>query len=979
MCLYPVIQAQAQDLSEHEAGLRACELCLKDSLTDLKRQQMQSLYVKRGVELAGEYLNGKRYADARAVYSKILPYAMPRDLPRIRARVALAWYQEGHSLIRANRLEQALLCMQSASSIFHDVGQTEYELNALYYEGNLLSILLKTNESAIIFQKADSLALALHKDDLSMEILTSLCNHYDAIGEVDILFDLSDRMDSIYSATQSARARFIYNDYRGDQALNNKQYAMAERWYLKNESLLADLKHTSDYTHFSNLRVLYTKTNEWDKAINYALRGKAHIQQRRTPDEPEYYLVYSDIASVYREKRDSLNCFRYIDSLFLSDLLQIEPKDRARNYTYRALAYSSFGNLRKTLADYQMADNILASKYEAGDEARLLLLPMTAASEVKLKNYKEGERLYQLYADYIKQQKGENSLDYIDALGYRANAEAFAGHLNVACKDYAEAVGRLKENIRKTWPYRTYSNRELFWRKSYEWFVNMTPFALEAGEKQTRFTESCYDGLILTKAFLLESEHSSLELIRRKGTESDRNDYYTIQALQGKIINWEREGNKNDSIIAATNQIRTLESALSSRCKAYGDAVDFMNIGYRQVKEALKEGEVLLDFTDFVSKSRGRIYAAYIVNNHQRYPLLKELFPESAVDSLHVISPYQFYSGECAAAFYKMFWAPLDRYVKEGSTVYYVPTQMLFQIAPESIPMRDGSLLGDHYHFVRLSSARELVRYDSNLTINDSNEADRAVLYGGLQYSLDTTVMAYESGRYEIPRTLLIRGNSAERRNDSVFTFLPGTQKEVSAVGQELSAAGLSVTPYMGKEGTEESFLSLSGRAPRILHVATHGFFYSPYEAQQVNYLQGYTDAMSLSGIVLSGCNAAWRGLELPEGVMDGILTSSLVAQMDLTGVEMAVLSACHTGRGQPTSEGLYGLQRAFKKAGVKTVIMSLWAESDQVAPEFMQEFYSNLVRNGWDKRMAFDRAKDTIRNKYLKSPSYWAGFVMLD
>ncbi len=172
----------------------------------------------------------------------------------------------------------------------------------------------------------------------------------------------------------------------------------------------------------------------------------------------------------------------------------------------------------------------------------------------------------------------------------------------------------------------------------------------------------------------------------------------------------------------------------------------------------------------------------------------------------------------------------------------------------------------------------------------------------------------------------------------------------------------------------------MSGNAPQILHVATHGFFYSPDEAQKIDYLQGYKDAMSLSGLVLAGGNAAWLGREVPDGVMDGILTASDIAGLDLGNTEMAVLSACQSGNGQVTAEGLYGLQRAFKKAGVKTLVMSLWNVGDMVCYEFMNLFYANLMdkNNNYNKRKAFDAAKSMIRAKYPE-PFYWACFVMLD
>lgn len=165
-----------------------------------------------------------------------------------------------------------------------------------------------------------------------------------------------------------------------------------------------------------------------------------------------------------------------------------------------------------------------------------------------------------------------------------------------------------------------------------------------------------------------------------------------------------------------------------------------------------------------------------------------------------------------------------------------------------------------------------------------------------------------------------------------------------------------------------------------MLHIATHGFYYTPLEAAKVDYLKGYDDAMLLSGLVFSGCNHAWLGKPLPGGVLSGILQAEDIARMDLRGTEMVVLSACQTGQGRATAEGLYGLQRAFKKAGVGTIVMSLWAVKDKATQDFMTAFYEHLLKNGAqsDKRKAFEAAKKVVREKY-KEPYYWAAFVMLD
>ncbi len=135
---------------------------------------------------------------------------------------------------------------------------------------------------------------------------------------------------------------------------------------------------------------------------------------------------------------------------------------------------------------------------------------------------------------------------------------------------------------------------------------------------------------------------------------------------------------------------------------------------------------------------------------------------------------------------------------------------------------------------------------------------------------------------------------------------------------------------------------------------------------------------MYLTGLVMSGGNAEYLGKEIPDGVMGGLLTSSDISRLDFSKTKMVVLSACETGLGETINEGVYGLQRAFKKAGAGTLVMSLWPVSDLATKEFMVTFHKELTNNGWNRHLAFNNAKQFLRKKY-GNPYYWAAFIMVD
>ena len=137
---------------------------------------------------------------------------------------------------------------------------------------------------------------------------------------------------------------------------------------------------------------------------------------------------------------------------------------------------------------------------------------------------------------------------------------------------------------------------------------------------------------------------------------------------------------------------------------------------------------------------------------------------------------------------------------------------------------------------------------------------------------------------------------------------------------------------------------------------------------------------MIRSGLILSGANSSWQQAD-PKiaDEEDGILTAYEISLMDLNNTDLVVLSACETGLGEVQgSEGVYGLQRAFKIAGVKNIIMSLWQVPDKQTAELMELFYKNWLIEKMSTRAALASAQKTMRDKKLE-PYYWAGFVLME
>ena len=972
-----------EQLRQFPEGFALSEKLLKENLTEEERDEVQHLYVTNGYFVATAYMNrsNRHYADARFMFDKILIYADVNMKKRILSKIPMSWYFEGTAYQLQQKYDEALPCIENARKGYHEIGETENEVDAICQIGNIKNARFDTFGALDEYQKAGMLAQKVKYDTKLMSILKEQRRLSNLIGNTEIALKVAMQIDSLVEITDDQKIKFEYYCYKGDEAKEQGNYNLAEYWYLINEQYVQQLNDeylgADRQSYYSSLRNLYTKAGRYDDALKYAELSKREFQRINGVKSGDYYMPYMGSANMYRWKGDSTMCFAHLDTLFMSMDRITEPKRIQYLYNTRASCYTTFKDFERAMADYKEADRQLATKYPPSDGDRIKLLALMGGLEHRMKHYDESEQLYKGYADGMKMLHGENSDDYIDAVYYLANAEGFADHIDNACNHYTFSIEKTKTQIQKKLPYYTAIEREAYWNSKADLLRNTTAFAVKAEAWQTDFTKNCYDALVLSKSFLLESERSTYDIVKSNGTEEDLHDMAMIAAMRAKIKDWERDYAHNaDSILEVATKADALEKRLTGRCRSYGDMTSFMNIGYEKVKKALLDDDVLIDYTDYVTESRGRVYAGYLVKKNQKYPLLKELFEESVIDSMKLAQPDMYYTDKYGKELYRLLWEPFKDGIKDGATVYYVPSQFLFQIALESLPMEDGTLLGEHYTFVRLSSAREVVRNSARLNIDVATKKTNAILYGGLKYDLGADVMKEEAAKYDITPLLATRGDIL--RGDSIYRELPETKKEIDGIESVLKYQRLAVTPYTGISGTEESFLNMSGHALQILHVATHGFYYTPDAAQKIDYLKGNTDAMTLSGLVMSGGNAAWLGKELPQGVLGGILTAANISRLDLSGIQMAVLSACQTGQGKATPEGLFGLQRAFKKAGVQTLVMSLWNVSDVVTKEFMIKFYEDLAHGDWSKRKAFNNAKTYIRSKY-SDPYYWAGFVMLD
>jgi len=230
---------------------------------------------------------------------------------------------------------------------------------------------------------------------------------------------------------------------------------------------------------------------------------------------------------------------------------------------------------------------------------------------------------------------------------------------------------------------------------------------------------------------------------------------------------------------------------------------------------------------------------------------------------------------------------------------------------------------------------------------------------------------------------LTTRGPPDELRGPG-WKRLEGAAEEGEDLGKIISKG--SFGPVRVLEGIKATKAELKVvRSPRILHFATHGFYFerrAKEDALTDWRLRVQENPLLRSGLVLAGANK-WNE-KLPDGTRreDGWVTAEEVSQFDLRGTDLVVLSACQTGLGDlKEGDGVYGLRRAFQYAGVRSLVTALFEVPDEPTHSLMKLFYERLVA-GKGKLAALHESQLKLRDDRLKAvgsahPFYWGGFIL--
>lgn len=458
------------------------------------------------------------------------------------------------------------------------------------------------------------------------------------------------------------------------------------------------------------------------------------------------------------------------------------------------------------------------------------------------------------------------------------------------------------------------------------------------GTTNVKAARSCYEEYVKTQCTLVGQRLAGMD-------ESQRGQYWL--GTHQFLYDCYRLGNE------APEMLYDLALFSKGYLLAFERNPKELQTHWQQVRSALGRNECALEFVQYFGKNDTKRLGCLVLRHNSKRPTFIDLF---SVDSLlnQPVNEYSTVLGALSSdfaedindfyeteAFAQLVWSPrLMSMIKDARKVYFSPDGLLHQWAIEyQIP--DTTMIG-----YRLSSTRNLLKR------NKTQKPGNALLCGGIKFGADINPSTADNDIVTY-RYLY--------QNAGFIKELPYTEEEIDSIYAIRNHKGDFV--LKGWQATDEAFLKEVQKGYDIIHLSTHGFYggYLNLEGDIKPLLND--DSMSKCGILFAGSASTLSDKDFDENMFDGVLSGTELSKQNFGDTRLIVLSACQTGLGKLTDDGIYGLQRALKMAGIDGICVTLWSVSDLSSGNLMRYFYENLERQEkLDIHQAFMAARQRLK-----------------
>lgn len=384
---------------------------------------------------------------------------------------------------------------------------------------------------------------------------------------------------------------------------------------------------------------------------------------------------------------------------------------------------------------------------------------------------------------------------------------------------------------------------------------------------------------------------------------------------------------------------------------------DAQQTKWKDVRKSLGKSDCAIEFVQYFGKNDEKRLGCLVLKNNSKKPLFIDMFSTDSLLSLHLTNLHTIGSAIVTSVstvkdtlynderLPELIWTKsLMTAIGNAKKVYFAPDGLLHQLAIEYI-MPDTTKT-----CYRLTSTRNLIYKRS------APKMESALLCGGIEYGAkfkpsnrDNDVVAY---RFLAPHTTTISDLPGARKEvDSIFAFRNNSQD----------------TLLVGGNATDEALLRAMKRHYDIIHLSTHGYFGGRIGIYNDIKPLLNDESMSKSGLLFAGSANTLTDKSFDENMFDGVLSATELSKQDFSKTELIVLSACQTGLGHLTDDGMYGIQRGLKLAGANAMILTLWSVNDYSSSVLLRNFYRELEKQQVkDIHLAFLKARHQLMKEEM-------------
>ncbi len=736
----------------------------------------------------------------------------------------------------------------------------------------------------------------------------------------------------------------------------------------------------------NNLASLYQVKQDLEKAEAMHERALKIREKRLGPTHPDVAFSLNNLGILYVSKGDNAQA-----EAALLRSLEIREKSLGPNHPVVAQSLTNLSNYYKRIGKMDKAEELAIraeSIYEKalGPENANLAPSFEIRANLAFQrgDLKETEALYRRALAIYEKSSGVNHPNTAHLLDRLARIHAAKGELKEAIDLQARAISASEQNLALNILGGSARQKAAFLSIFLDETYQTISLHQQYAPTDARAGRIALTSLLQRKGRDLETLSDATLRLRRRADPNDRERFDRYTRTVSQIATLTFRGMESQNASAFRTRIRALEeekekieSELSQHSAGLFDSLKPVSI--EAVQRAIPENAALVEFVsyrpfDARTDERGKArYAAYLLFA-QGDPKWTDLGDAAVIDQsiarfrTAINNPRSADVRKRARALDQQIMQPLRQLLGNVRNVLLAPDGSLHLVPFAALLDEQTRYLAERFSFTYLSSGRDLLRAQ-----NEPMAAGKPVIVANPDFGEKPAVRkeATRAGVFDL--------------TEAYFTPLKATAQEAKALNTLLPEA----TVLTGAQATESAIKQMA--APRLLHIATHGFFLADKPVEDVGaeqrrkLLQQMGGPLSLgsefdnpllrSGLGLAGANLRKSG---PNREDDGILTALEVAGMDLSGTKLVVLSACETGVGEVrTGEGVYGLRRALVLAGAETQVMSLWPVSDRATRDLMIGYYKRLQagegRSEAMRKVQLQMLKDPRR----RHPFYWASFIV--